>query len=182
MEPDELIMSGSRAVTPPVAGAAMVVVRAGRIAEVRAGRAGKSDGVIDVGDSVLMPGVIDTHVHVNEPGRTEWEGFATATRAAAAGGVTSMVVMPLNCRPAATSAETLRGEAAAAEGKCLVDYGFWGGGGAGNEGTLEAQWQAGALGFKCFTAPSGVDDFGHVGEAELRRAMPVLSRLGAVLL
>jgi allantoinase len=123
--------------------------------------------VLDVGDLVVMPGLVDTHVHVNEPGRTDWEGFASAGRAAAAGGITTIVVMPLNCTPAATNVAALMGEAEAAAGKCLVDYGFWGGVVPGNVKELEPMWEAGALGFKCFMVDSGVEDFPAISTREL---------------
>jgi allantoinase len=164
----------------------MVYVRAGRIERVGPlEEAPAGAAVIDCGDSVLMPGVVDTHVHVNEPGRTEWEGFETATRAAAAGGVTTLVDMPLNSIPATTTREALRAKAVAAEGKLRVDVGLWGGVVPANSQDpreLEGQLDGGVLGFKAFLVPSGVDEFGHVGEAELRAAMPVLARRGAVLL
>jgi allantoinase len=138
--------------------------------------------VVDFGDLVLMPGLVDTHVHVNEPGRTEWEGFATATRAAAAGGVTTIVDMPLNSTPATTTVAALRAKLAAAEGKLAVDVGFWGGVVPGNAAELRPLVAAGALGCKCFLVPSGVDDFPAVGEADLRGALPELAALGVPLL
>ena len=174
----ELVLRGRRVVLPGGVRPATVVVREGRIASVDPyGERGE-----DIGDAVLMPGVVDTHVHVNEPGRTEWEGWATATRAAAAGGVTTLVEMPLNSIPATVAVDALRAKVAASTGKCAVDVGFWGGVVPGNEHELRGLWEAGVLGFKCFLAPSGVDEFGHVGEAELRRAMPLLAELGAPLL
>jgi allantoinase len=136
----------------------------------------------DAGDAVVMPGVVDTHVHVNEPGRTEWEGFDTATRAAAAGGVTTIVDMPLNSIPATTSVAGFDAKRRAAEGKCFVDVGFWGGVVPGNVPELQGLVNAGVLGFKCFLVPSGVDEFPAVTEADLRIAMPVLSRLDVPLL
>jgi len=138
--------------------------------------------VIDCGDLVLMPGIVDTHVHVNEPGRTEWEGFETATRAAAAGGVTTIVDMPLNSIPATTSREAFRAKITAAKEKLRVDVGLWGGMVPGNSRELEGLLEEGVLGFKAFLVPSGVDEFGHVGEADLRAAMPILARQDAVLL
>ncbi|HEX5725160.1 MAG TPA: amidohydrolase family protein, partial [Longimicrobiaceae bacterium] len=105
---------------------------------------------------VSLPGLVDVHVHVNEPGRTEWEGFETATRAAAAGGVTTLVDMPLNAVPATTDVAALEAKLAAAEGKCWVDVGFWGGVVPGNAPDLRPLWEAGVFGFKCFLCPSGV--------------------------
>ena len=158
-------------------------MRGGRIAAVRAfGDVPAGVRVVECGDEVLMPGLVDTHVHVNEPGRADWEGWETATRAAAAGGVTTLVEMPLNAIPAVTDAAALRAKVASTEGKLHVDTGFWGGVVPGNAGDLPALWEAGALGFKCFLSPSGVDEFTHVSEADLRAAMPVLARLGATLL
>jgi allantoinase len=137
---------------------------------------------IDAGEAVIMPGLIDTHVHVNEPGRTEWEGFASATRAAAAGGITTIVDMPLNSVPATTTVDALIAKRNAAAGRCHVDVGFWGGVVPGNVGELEPLVQAGVLGFKCFLSPSGVDEFESVSEFDLRTAMPLLARLGMPLL
>jgi allantoinase len=136
----------------------------------------------DFGEAVVMPGLVDTHVHINEPGRAEWEGFATATQAAAAGGVTTLIEMPLNSIPATTTVEAFRAKVAAAEGRLAVDVGFWGGVVPGNTAELRALYEAGVFGFKCFLAPSGVPEFAAVGEPELREALPVLSSLGAVLL
>lgn len=138
--------------------------------------------VKDLGDLALLPGLVDTHAHVNEPGRTEWEGFETATRAAAAGGITTVIDMPLNSIPATTTLAALGVKRAAASGRCRVDYGFWGGVVPGNSGELPGMAAAGARGFKCFLVPSGVDEFAHCVEADLRRAMPVLARLGLPLL
>lgn len=137
---------------------------------------------IDVGEAVLMPGVVDTHVHVNEPGRTEWEGFLTATRAAASGGVTTLVDMPLNSIPPTTTAEALRRKKAEATGQCLIDVGFWGGVVPGNANELEGLVREGARGCKAFMCFSGVDEFPGVLEADLLLAMPELKRLGRPLL
>jgi allantoinase len=136
----------------------------------------------DFGSRLVMPGLVDTHVHVNEPGRTDWEGFATATAAAAAGGVTTLVDMPLNSVPATTDAAALAAKSAAAAAELAVDVGFWGGVVPGNAADLRPLWEAGVLGFKCFLAPSGVDEFPHVGEPDLDLALPELAALGAPLL
>jgi allantoinase len=129
-----------------------------------------------------MPGLVDTHVHINEPGRTYWEGFDSATRAAAAGGVTTLIDMPLNSIPATTTAAALEAKRAAAGEKCWVNVGFWGGSVPGNTGELRALHRAGAFGFKCFLVPSGVPEFTYVGEDDLRAALPELAALDAPLL
>ncbi|HEX8244439.1 MAG TPA: allantoinase AllB [Longimicrobium sp.] len=179
----ETVFRSAHVVTPDGAAAAAVWVKDGRIAAVRAfGDVPAGVDVVECGDEVLMPGLVDTHVHVNEPGRTEWEGWETATRAAAAGGVTTLVEMPLNSIPAVTDAAALAAKAASADGRVYVDVGFWGGVVPGNAGELRAMWDAGVLGFKCFLSPSGVDEFTHVSEADLREAIPVLRELGAPLL
>jgi len=138
--------------------------------------------LIDFGDLVVSPGLVDTHVHVNEPGRTDWEGFDTATRAAAAGGVTTIVDMPLNSVPATTTVAALEAKRAAARGRVHVDVGFWGGVVPGNAGELDALVEAGVRGFKCFLVPSGVPEFSAVDEADLRLALSVLARRDVPLL
>jgi allantoinase len=130
----------------------------------------------------LLPGLVDTHVHINEPGRTDWEGFTTATRAAAAGGVTTLVDMPLNSIPATTTVAGVETKRAAARGKCRVDVRFWGGVVPGNRDELAPLARAGVLGFKCFLCPSGVDEFPHVTERDLREALPIIAELGLPLL
>ncbi|HYG62053.1 MAG TPA: allantoinase AllB [Thermoanaerobaculia bacterium] len=182
MEPG-LVLQSERVVTPEGVRPATVHVSDGKILKV-AGQADVPAGwpLLRCGEQVVMPGIVDSHVHINEPGRTEWEGFRTATRAAAAGGITTLVDMPLNSIPATTTREALRIKRAAAAGQCAVDAGFWGGVVPGNTRDLEGLLEDGALGFKCFLVPSGVDEFEHVGETDLRQAMPVLARHGAVLL
>lgn len=174
-----LVLRSSRVVLPDGVRAAAVHVRDGVIAAVTADAPASA---VDLGDRVLMPGLVDTHVHVDEPGRTHWEGFETATRAAAAGGVTTLVDMPLNSIPATTTVDALEAKRAAADGRLAIDVGFWGGVVPGNTGDLAPLREAGVLGFKCFLVPSGVDQFEHVTESDLRSAMPVLARLGAPLL
>jgi allantoinase len=180
----QLVIRGQSVVTPDALGPAAIHVGGGVIRAVTSYDAPVPAGaaVIEAGDGVLMPGIVDSHVHVNEPGRTEWEGFASATRAAAAGGVTTIIDMPLNSIPATTSAAALTEKRTAAAARSRVDVGFWGGVVPGNVGELAGLHDAGVLGFKCFLVPSGVDEFPHVGERELRVAMPVLAELGAVLL
>jgi allantoinase len=132
-------------------------------------------------DEVLLPGLVDTHVHVNEPGRTEWEGFATATRAAAAGGVTTLVDMPLNSLPPTVDADALAVKRAAADGQCRVDVGFWGGAVPGNRAKLAELHAAGVFGFKCFLLPSGVEEFPPLGRTELTEVLRTVAELGALM-
>jgi len=172
-----------RVVTPEGVRAATVHFRDGAIEAVASYNdvpSGKH--VHDAGESVVMPGLVDTHVHINEPGRTDWEGFETATSAAAAGGVTTLIDMPLNSIPATTTAAALETKREAARNKCWVNVGFWGGVVPGNAGELRALHRAGAFGFKCFLVPSGVPEFAHVGEDLLRAALPELAALDAPLL
>ncbi|MCA0145358.1 allantoinase AllB [Blastococcus sp. LR1] len=133
-------------------------------------------------DCVLLPGLVDSHVHVNEPGRTEWEGFATATAAAAAGGVTTIVDMPLNSIPATVDVAALETKRAATAGKLGVDVAFWGGAVPGNAGDLGPLHAAGVVGVKCFLLPSGVDEFPPLGPAELRAAMTAVAAVGGLLI
>jgi allantoinase len=183
MSSSNLIIRGRNVVLPEGAGPAAIHIKDGKITNIIS-YDGPIDGseVIDAGDSIVMPGLVDTHVHVNEPGRTEWEGFRTATHSAAAGGTTTLIDMPLNSIPATTSVPGLLTKIEVAKKKCFVDVGFWGGVVPGNTNELEAMFAAGVVGFKCFLVPSGVDEFQHVTEADLREAMPVLSRLGALLI
>jgi allantoinase len=138
--------------------------------------------LFDAGNSVVIPGLVDTHVHINEPGRADWEGFTTATRAAAAGGVTTLIDMPLNSIPATTTVAALEAKRDAARDKCWVDVGFWGGVVPGNAADLHALHNAGAFGFKCFLVPSGVAEFESATKEDLRVALLVLSELDAPLL
>ncbi len=138
--------------------------------------------LIDAGHRLVTPGVVDSHVHINEPGRTEWEGFQTATEAAAAGGITCVVDMPLNCIPATTSRTAAEEKRKSLDGKVHVDVAFWGGVVPGNVAELKGLAEFGVPGAKCFTCPSGVDEFPHVVEADLDIAMPVLRDLGVTLL
>ena len=132
-----------------------------------------SPQVVDLADDeVLLPGLVDTHVHVNEPGRTEWEGFATATAAAAAGGVTTLLDMPLNSIPATTSVDALATKRAAADGQCAVDVGFWAGAVPDSLGHLAALHEAGVFGFKCFLLDSGVPEFPPLSAEQLQAPWP----------
>jgi allantoinase len=165
-----------RVVLPDGERPASVVVDDGRVAAVGPW----SDGGYDLGDLALLPGLVDTHVHINEPGRTEWEGFATATRAALAGGVTTIVDMPLNSLPPTVSAEALAVKRAAADGRVHVDVGFWGGAVPGNAGDLRALQVAGVFGFKAFLVDSGVPEFPPLDPAGLRSAMAAVDALFVV--
>jgi len=180
----DLVIRGRRVVLPGSVGPCSIHVSDGVIDSVR-----DYDDVegarelIDAGDdAVVMAGLVDTHVHVNAPGRSEWEGFETATRAAAAGGVTTLIDMPLNSIPATTTLAAFQTKLDEAAGKCFIDVGFWGGVVPGNTRELAAMQEAGVVGFKCFLVPSGVDEFQDVSEEHLREAMPELARLDALLI
>ncbi|MBW6438512.1 allantoinase AllB [Actinoplanes hulinensis] len=177
----DLVVRSRRVVTPEGERAAAVLVGEGRIAAVLpydAGAGAAED--VDLGDTALLPGLVDTHVHVNEPGRTEWEGFATATRAAAAGGVTTIIDMPLNSLPPTVTGEALRIKRAAAAGQCHVDVGFWGGAIPGNAADLPGLHAAGVFGFKAFLADSGVPEFPPVDADQLATAMNAVDALFVV--
>src|SRR5216110_1886191 len=176
MSEAELVIRGRRVVTENAVGPASVHIGDGRIVAVAAFDQIPSDcKIVEAGeDSVVMPGLVDTHVHVNEPGRTEWEGFDTATRAAAAGGVTTIVDMPLNCIPPTTTPAAIETKLRAADGKCRVDFGLWGGAVPGNARALPEMLREGALGFKCFLVDSGVTEFGHLDRDGLADALHAL--------
>jgi allantoinase len=174
---------GQRVVTRDGTRPATIHVTDGRISEVTAWSdvlAGSQ--LLDAGESLVMPGLVDSHVHVNEPGRTEWEGFATATRAAAAGGITTICDMPLNSLPATTTAAALVAKQEAARATSVVSVEFIGGVVPGNSGELRALRDAGVCAFKCFLAPSGVPEFPSVDERALRQALPILAELGLPLM
>jgi allantoinase len=173
-----LVVRSRRVVLPGGQRAASVRIEDGLIAEVSAyDDVPAGAELVDGGDLVLSPGVVDTHVHINEPGRTEWEGFDTGTRAAAAGGITTIIDMPLNSVPATTDRRALEAKRQAAIGNIHIDVGFWGGVIPGNVGDLEALADGGVRGFKCFLTASGVEEFPSVDEDDLRAALPVLAGL-----
>ena len=179
----DVLFRGRRVVTPDGVREACVHVADGRIE-----RVAPFDDVpsrvplVEAGDRVILPGVVDTHVHVNEPGRTEWEGFETATRAAAAGGVTTILDMPLNSIPPTTTVDALREKRSAADGKVHVDVGFWGGAVPGDLGHLRELHDAGVFGFKCFLCPSGVDEFGSLGLEQLGAAAAEIAAFDGLLI
>ena len=177
------VIRSNRVLTPDGPRPAAIHVEGGRIVRVADldDTPGGAD-VVDANDLLVMPGLVDTHVHVNDPGRTEWEGFETATRSAAAGGVTTLLDMPLNSIPATTSVAALRAKREAAAGRTWVDVGFIGGVVPGNASALGDLARDGVLAFKCFLVPSGVPEFEHVGEEDLREAMPILASLGLPLM
>jgi allantoinase len=179
----ELIVRGNRVVTPDGERAAAIHIRHGVIARISGfDDVPRGSRIYEARYLAVMPGLVDTHVHINEPGRTDWEGFATATRAAAAGGITTLIEMPLNSIPATTSVAAFQTKLAAAAGKLSVDTGFWGGVVPGNSQELSGLFEAGCFGFKCFLVDSGVREFACVGEPDLRAALSVLARIGAPLL
>ena len=178
-----LVITSNRVLTPQTIGPAAIQIRDGRIVAINGrGEASAVDEIIDAGDAVIMPGLVDAHVHVNEPGRTEWEGYTTATRAAAAGGVTTIVDMPLNSIPPTTTRAGFEAKIEAARGQAWIDVAFWGGVIPGNTAELRPMLEAGVRGCKCFLIHSGVDEFPNVTEVDLRKAMPELAALGTVLL
>jgi len=176
-------ISSNRIITADGIKRGCLIVENGRISKIVDVSDGHGlDHIHEAGNSVVMPGLIDSHVHVNEPGRTEWEGFETATRAAAAGGITTIADMPLNSNPVTTSLTALEEKLAAAKGKLTVDCAFYGGVVPGNTLSLEPLIDAGVRGFKCFLIHSGIDDFPNVTEKDLDASMPVLARRRVPLL
>jgi allantoinase len=179
------LIRSERVVLPEGVRAATIRVDDAHISQITLGTSGTlgtQGTLIDAGSAVVLPGLVDSHVHINDPGRAEWEGFDTGTRAAAAGGITTLVDMPLNSIPSTTTVAALEAKRRAAQGRCHVDVGFWGGVVPGNAREIEPLARAGVLGFKCFLSPSGVAEFDHVSEADLREAMPFIAATGLPLL
>lgn len=183
-EPYDLLFRAHRIMTPDGEVAGSVAVRDGRVAAVlgRGDAAGAAAVVQLAEDEVLIPGLVDTHVHINEPGRTEWEGFASATAAAALGGITTLIDMPLNSIPPTVDVAALVQKQAAARGQCHVDVGFWGGAVPGNLAELRGLHDAGVFGFKCFLLDSGVAEFPPLPADELEPVLRELAALGSRLI
>jgi allantoinase len=178
-----MVIRGSRVLIGDGLQPAAIHIADGRISRVTAFDEVPQDGnLVEAGDALVFPGLVDTHVHVNEPGRTDWEGFETATRAAAVGGVTTLLDMPLNSIPPTTSAAALETKRVAALGRCAVDVGFLGGLIPGTAAELVPLHSAGVFGFKCFLCPSGVDEFPPMSPSDLRAAAPALAELDALLM
>ncbi len=168
-------LRSTRVLTPEGLAPAMVIVDEGRISAVRAWNDVPPDAeLFDFSEAVLLPGLVDSHVHINEPGGTEWEGFQTATLAAAAGGVTALVDMPLNCVPETIDVQALEAKRKAAKGQAWVDWAAWGGVVRGNAEAIQSLARSGVAGFKCFLIHSGIDGFAWVDEADLRAALKEL--------
>jgi allantoinase len=182
----ELVLRASRIVTPEGERAGSVLVSGGRIVALGSGAESGTEVVDIADDCVLLPGLVDSHVHINEPGRSEWEGFATATAAAAAGGITTVVDMPLNSIPATLDVASLRAKQQAARGRVQVDVAFWGGAVPANTGPDAAQLaelhDAGVVGFKCFLLDSGVTEFPPLDRSGLRSAMRKIAAFGGLLI
>lgn len=178
-----LIIKGNRILLPQGFVSAAVYIADGKIVAVTSHSDIPQHAVVtDIGDNVLMPGVIDPHVHINEPGRVEWEGFDTATKAAIAGGVTTLVDMPLNSSPVTTTVEAFEKKLLATEGKLHTNVGFWGGLVPGNADQVQGLIDKGVLGFKAFLAHSGIDEFPNVTAVDLDQSMPIIAKSGEPLL
>jgi allantoinase len=177
-----LVVRARRVVLPDGERPAAVHTEDGRITAVTGFDDAPDRSVTLADDEVLLPGVVDSHVHVNDPGRTEWEGFASATRAAAAGGVTTIVDMPLNSIPPTTTVEALHVKREVAEGQVAVDVAFWGGAVPGNADELRPLHEAGVVGFKCFLLDSGVPEFPPLDEGGLRTALAEIARFDGLLI
>ncbi|MFI6644847.1 allantoinase AllB [Streptomyces sp. NPDC050504] len=180
----ELVLRSTRVITPEGTRPASVAVSGGKITAVLPHGAGAAPGVRveDFGDDVLLPGLVDTHVHVNDPGRTAWEGFWTATRAAAAGGITTLLDMPLNSLPPTTTVDHLAVKRDVARPKAHVDVGFWGGAIPANVKDLRPLYDAGVFGFKCFLSPSGVEEFPELDQEQLAASLAEVAGFGGLMI
>ncbi|MEJ7821999.1 MAG: allantoinase AllB, partial [Chitinophagaceae bacterium] len=178
----DLAIKCNRILTPEGEKKGIVLIKGGTIIDVVESLDNIDERVIDVQNKVLMPGVIDPHVHINEPGRTDWEGFATATKAALAGGLTTLVDMPLNSSPVTTTAKAFDEKLSATNGQLHTNCGFWGGIIPGNENDIDPLIEKGVLGFKAFLTHSGIDEFPNVTENDLRKSMPIIAKYNLPLL
>ncbi|MEO5783318.1 MAG: allantoinase AllB [Ginsengibacter sp.] len=178
----DIAIKSTRIITPDGEKNGVVIIKDGLIIDVAGSLDTADERVFDVQDKVVMPGVIDPHVHINEPGRTEWEGFNTATKAALAGGITTLVDMPLNSSPVTTTANAFDKKLAAAKDQLHTNCGFWGGVIPGNENEIEPLIEKGVLGFKAFLTHSGIDEFPNVTEDDLRKVMPIIAKYNLPLL
>lgn len=178
----DLAIKSKRIITPEGEKRGVVIIKNGIIIDVVESLDNADERLIDVQDKVLMPGVIDPHVHINEPGRTGWEGFDTATKAALAGGLTTLVDMPLNSSPVTTTVNAFEKKIVAAKGQLHTNCGFWGGVTPGNANEIEPLIDKGVLGFKAFLTHSGIDEFPNVAEDDLRKIMPVIAKHNLPLL
>ena len=173
----------TRVILPDGEREAVILVSEGVIKEILTALPSSNDfDIVELGNKILMPGVIDPHVHINEPGRTEWEGFDTATKAAIAGGLTTLVDMPLNSSPVTTTSKAFDEKIIASQNKLHTNVGFWGGVIPGNENEIEPLIKKGVLGFKAFLTHSGIDDFPNSTEDDLRKAMPIIAKYNLPLL
>lgn len=178
----DIAIKSKRIITPGGEKEGIVIIKDGIIIDVVQTVNNQYENVIDVSDKVVMPGVIDPHVHINEPGRTDWEGFNTATKAALAGGITTLVDMPLNSSPVTTTVKAFEEKLAATKDQLHTNCGFWGGVIPGNENDIQPLINKGVLGFKAFLTHSGIDEFPNVTEDDLRKAMPIIAKKGLPLL
>jgi allantoinase len=178
----QIALLSKRVITPEGIQKATVLIGDGRIADVVTEIPLNDIPVIDLGEKILMAGIVDPHVHINEPGRTEWEGFDTATKAAIAGGITTVVDMPLNSSPVTTTVPAFDQKLMAAQNKIHCNCGFWGGIIPGNEKDIQPLIDKGILGFKAFLTHSGIDEFPNVTEDDLRKVLPIISKSGLPVL
>lgn len=180
--PEHYFISGQRVYSTAGLGPATLEIAHGELITLQLGEHSLDLPGLDVGAHLVLPGFVDAHVHCNEPGRVDWEGFETATKAASAGGISALVDMPLNSIPVTTQRDALHLKRAATRDKLWCDVGFWGGVVPGNTAELEPMIEAGALGFKAFLCPSGIDDYPPASEEDLRLALPILARHGVPLI
>ena len=179
---EKVLIKSNRIVIPGKIVSGYIILSGSKIIDVVPHLPSDFTKLIDVGEKVVMPGVIDPHVHINEPGRSHWEGFDTATKAAIAGGITTLVDMPLNSSPVTTTARALAEKIESTKNKLHTNCGFWGGIVPGNDQEIEGLVEKGVLGFKAFLTNSGIDDFPNVTEADLTKSMPLIAKHNLPLL